>query len=68
VGIVGNEAADRLANQGCWLPEVPEQDWDLLAVDVEARKVDTAERVKGGADAFEVQQVAGRRVGGVVST
>ena len=36
-GIEGNEAADRLANEGAALPPVPEEDWNSLMRQVRAR-------------------------------
>jgi hypothetical protein len=49
-GIVGNEGADQLANQGCWMPAVTEEpDWDDLALEVGIRREDTAELVRTGA-------------------
>lgn len=34
MGEEGNENADRLANQGCWLAETPERDWAALEQEV----------------------------------
>lgn len=36
-GIIGNECADALANQGTYLPEEPEMDWDAKRVNLEQR-------------------------------
>jgi hypothetical protein len=62
VGIAGNEAADRLANQGCWLPAVPEEDWDTLALEVGARKEQTKESLRGEPVVFAVAESGGREV------
>lgn len=34
MGEEGNEGADQLANQGCWLAETPERDWAALEQEV----------------------------------
>jgi ribonuclease HI len=61
-GVVGNEAADGLANKGCWMPTVPEEDWDARVLEVGTRKEQTREKLRGQPTAFAVTESGGREV------